>query len=1131
MADYHLPKLLNPLINAIFNCPDVDTSPLKKTYIKLKALNDFMVIVPPTYTLLTRYDETKKATLEERCYNADFLSDHIIIPSNSNMKSRIKPDNLLFHTLSGRDIIIRQRNNCLYTADGFETRQRFNVIKYDTLTSFNDYYNQNDSVGYKTFNLIYIDQPLMDGTDTTLTYTRDLKCFDESKRIILNSQTESNPSQSNIYQQDKSLFQCFLNTQPEQSRRLNNILTEFKETGHRDIETLVSSFNKISNDIYNLMKTENSLRTIENLKKVMREYCELQLYDYVWKILATHCYPAAEKSTSFSHALSLDQLDTEFYKQTFRMFRLSDIVQLEKNIAQATRVFTKLSVSNSYSQKSKILIETLQLLSKPIKRSVNVEIPISADTLMSLFVHIMGRLNSNNLKCHLYYLQHFCENENDIKFGLLGYALSTLEAVTVYMDSLNNDTTKHDLMEKKEKATIQCIEFITASNNLGTNSRISDFSDHFRYRSETGQSILSICIVNFQNNIIIDLLSNKEFEKFFPLDDLLDDETVDGSTLLIQALKYSNSEVASILVDIILANCTEDEIVSYLKRTNDEGRNAAHFLNDQVELLQKIGKYVEWDARDCTNQTPLFTIFRSYDQINYDLMVSISLQLSDHWYRTIKHKPLDLGDHVDLKGNTLLHIIKSNLATLLATVHKIDVNKCNKKGLTPLMVFVKYNRFQNVETILKDSRIIFNKTKDHNGLDCFDYAQNERIVELLGKHALENKTVFHHMYAHSLKFHQNTSYSLKISVRIPGAGSSDTYKTFSLNLKTIRNLFRVILKSCPLTFLPLNGVLSKLDNMSSIFQQKNLKSIRLRDKEVILSWLTQCLDTLVQMKVLPISDILNDSISLIEWIQEQKTELKETEKKNRISYQRDSLEPEQVNIIQNFLKFNLDELDSITSKLAAMKKLVIFLKLKKMDISESKELLRILSHDFHRKSISKILMKYSDIKITPYSRDSIDSLLQSLEFIEVCTVKLSQQITRLLNVDIPAWWRLYGELLELNRYDSQTSASNFTEETRINNNGGNILTNFIESKKLKNERQLYEHKLEIKRLLQRESLNINIKHEQQAEELSKFVLFKSEYFTLGLVKMWSKQNIRSLKQIALSLEAKQTSYQDHLLVV
>lgn len=1126
MADYHLPKLLNPLINAIFNCPDVDTSPLKKTYTKLKALNDFMVIVPPTYMLLTRYDEVKRATLEERCYNVDFISDHIIIPSNPNMKFRTQPDNLLFHTLSGKDIIIRQRNNSLYTADGFETRQRYNVIKFDTLLSFNDYYKQNESVGYKTFHLIYIDQPLMDGKDISLTNIRDLQCFDETTLMKYNPQTEVKPSQKNRYQQDKNSFQYYLNTKPEQFRKLHNILTEFKETGNRNIETLVFSFNKISADIYNLMKTESIIRDIGNLKKVVREYCESQLYDYVWQVLVPHCKPVTDKNTTSLRALSLDQLDIEFYKQTFRMFRLSDIVILEKNIAQATKVLTKLSTSNTFSQKSRILIETLQLLSKPIKRSVDIEIAINADTLMSLFVLIIIRLGAKNIKCHLYYLQHFCEHENDIKFGLLGYAISTLEAVTVYIDSLINDPIKHDLMKKKEKATIRFIEFITASSNLEKDICISDFSEHFKYRSETGQSILSICIVNFKNNIVIDLLSNKEFEKYFPLDDLLDDETIDGSTLLILALKYSNSEVASILVDILMANCSEYEIISYLKRTNNEGRNAAHFLNDQVELLQKIGKYVEWDARDCNNQTPLFTIFRSYDQRDYDLMVSKSLQLSDHWYRTMKHKALDLGDHVDSKGNTLLHIIKSNVATLLTIVAKIDINKCNKKGLTPLMVFVKYNRLQNIETILKDSRILFSKTKDHNGLDCFDYAQDERIIELLGKHALENKTVFHHIFAHSLKFHQNTSYSLKVSVRISGTDSSYTYKTFSLNLKTIRNLFKVILKTYPLTFLPLNDILSKLDDMASIFQQRNLKSIRLKDKEVILSWLTQCLDTLVQMKILPISDILNDSISLIEWIQERKLELKDTEKKNKISYQRDFLEPEQVNIIQNFLKFNLDELNSITLKLAAMKKLAIFLKLKKMDISDSKELLRILSHDFNKKSISKILMRYSEIKITPYSRDSIDLLLQSLQFIEACIVGLSRNIIQLLNINIPAWWKLYGELLELNRYDNQANATNFTEDVHLNNIGGNIITNFIDNKKLKNERQLYEHKLEIKTLLQSESLDINYKHEQLAEELSKFVLFKSEYFTLGLVKMWSKQNIRSLNQISLNLEGKLVKYQN-----
>ncbi|CAL9728445.1 hypothetical protein MOUN0_D04346 [Monosporozyma unispora] len=1120
MTSYHLPKLLNPLLNAIFNCPDVDNSPLKKSYVKLKSLNDFIVIVPPTYMLLTQYDSKEKFTLQERCYHADFLLNHILVPSNPNLKFRIQPNNQLFHTLSGRDIIIRQRNNCLFTADGFEHRKKYNIIKFDTLINFNDYYSQRESVGYRKFNLIYIDQPLIDGKEDDLTRIDELRCFDQT-RLKRATQVEGEHQYKSLFQKDVSMFDYFLNEKPEWARKLNTVLDKFIETSQRDFNILASSFNEISEEIYFLVKDEADLKGIHNLKRVVRNYCELKLYDHIWKVIITHFYPTSQDNTTFLHFLSLDQLDTEFYKQSFRTFKLSDIVQLEKHIERATMTFTRLSISNTFFQKSRILVETLQLLSKPIKRSDNTEIPIDADTLMSLFVLIINRLNSNNLKCHLYYLQNFYENENDTKFGLLGYAISTLEAVIIYMDSLNDDKKKCNTMLRKEKATIQFIEFITTSTNLRKDVHISSFKDHLRYRSNTGQSVLSICITNFQNNTAINLLSNKEFEVFYPLEDLLDDESIDGSTLLIQALKYSNNEMASILVDILKINCSENEIVLYLKRQDRDGRNAAHFLNDQVDLLEKIGKYIQWDSKDCTSQTPLFTIFRSYDQAHYDLMIRKSLELSDHWYKTKKKKPLDLEEHMDAKGNTLLHIVKSNVDILLNTVENINVNKCNKKGLTPLMVFVKYNRTQNVEIILNDPRTIFDKTKDRNGLDCFDYAQDEKIIELLGRHALENRTVFHHIFAHSLKFHQNTSYSLKVSVKISHSNISYSYKTFNLNLKTIKNLFRVLLKAYPLTFLPLNDFLLKLDNMASIFQQTNLKWVKLKDKEAILTWLTQCLESLIHMNILPISHILNDSISLIEWIQERKIKLKDTDKNSKSPDHRDSLEPEQINIIQNFLKFNLDELNNITPQLTAIKKLTVFLKLKKMDISDSKDLFRILSHDYHRRSISRLLIKYSEVKITPYGRASLDRLLRNLEYLETCVLGLSLNINQLLNFKIPAWWKLYGEMLELDKYGKQGKAYKTREDDHMHDNGGNVLTNFIENKKLKNERQIYERKTEIKKLLQRESREINYKHEQLAEELSKFVRFKSDYITLGLIKTCCEQNIKLLIHSVFNLESKQ----------
>ena len=43
---YHLPVLLNPLVNAVFNCPNPSTSNLKKLFSNLKD-RKFILLVPP----------------------------------------------------------------------------------------------------------------------------------------------------------------------------------------------------------------------------------------------------------------------------------------------------------------------------------------------------------------------------------------------------------------------------------------------------------------------------------------------------------------------------------------------------------------------------------------------------------------------------------------------------------------------------------------------------------------------------------------------------------------------------------------------------------------------------------------------------------------------------------------------------------------------------------------------------------------------------------------------------------------------------------------------------------------------------------------------------------------------------
>ena len=101
-------------------------------------------------------------------------------------------------------------------------------------------------------------------------------------------------------------------------------------------------------------------------------------------------------------------------------------------------------------------------------------------------------------------------------------------------------------------------------------------------------------------------------------------------------------------------------------------------------------RYFNWEHKDINGHTPLFAVFRSYDAVNYDEIVTKVLDQVVKWYAN-NNKPFNFKIHEDPKGNTLLHVMKSGIESLLK-LPDVNVNKPDSKGLTPLMIYSRYNR-------------------------------------------------------------------------------------------------------------------------------------------------------------------------------------------------------------------------------------------------------------------------------------------------------------------------------------------------------------------------------------------------------------------------------------------------------
>lgn len=1079
---YHLPVLLNPLVNAVFNCPNPTNSNLKKLFGKL-ANEDFILLVPSNDKLLNYEDLETGSLLHDLCYTFDFVASHILMidqSSNNEPKIITNTQQLEFNTLNGKKVILRPQNRMLFTADGFSDKKKHRIIGLELLTNFNDYLRRSERIP-----LIHIDEPLCGNVV-------------RHENLIITIESEENKVPKVGTQEPACLamsaFENIIRVHPAWSSEFHSLFDKYR---NESINNGASEriFHGIIDDSYSDMKTDNLFLSIPNLHELVYNYVEVNLYDDIW-VRLTNRFKTSELNTECLRNLSLDQLDCDLYLEKFEKFRLENVIAMEKNIHAATESFGRLALSHTYSEKSEALIETLQNLSKsPVHRGRNVELPmpIDADFLLSFFVLIVSRTQIKNLKSHLYYLQKFARDESSVKFGLFSYALSTFEAVVCYFEDLKDTRRLEDL--KKSCAATQELVNLLLHECKEYPIDFKKYESSLHYRSERGESILSLCIIHGKNDQLIELL---RYEKVFPLEDILEDENLDGCSLLVLALLHGNSFAASVIVNILLGSCSSDEMVQYVNRPNFHNRTAAHYLTHETEILQSIGGYVNWTHKDSNGQTPLFTIFRSYDQQNYEEMVKASFQCAVKWYQK-NTKSFCFFDHEDNKGNTLLHILKRS-ASLLLRWDNININAANKKGLTALMVYAKYNRLENVKAILEDKRILIGKTQYPFYLTCFDYAKNPVILNEIAMESAKGSTLGL-AFVHTLKY-ENTRWILHVTIRPEGTDSLDTVK---LSLRSLQNLFRTISKIYAMSFVPLEESFERL----SILGKMRFSLVGRLETLCLNKALTNCFNALLFIGEMQGKLILDES-ELTLWIRARNKELNNIPKRQNEK----KMEPEEMNVVQNFLRFNQTELSSVKSKLQLLKKLAVFAQLKTNDVTEAHKLFFMYSRHYVGELVGGLFPQFP--VFFTYGDGSMTVLAEEIEFLYNCTNKLSDHIQQVLHVSIPKWWKIYADLLELHKEYAQS----FPHLLNLDNSSTDesTLGKLLEGKRAKYEKRLSVNITDCKRGLQEIGVTIRSSHESLAEELSKYMEFRGRFLADGIIKKWVTVNIRMLREHLIDME-------------
>jgi len=255
---------------------------------------------------------------------------------------------------------------------------------------------------------------------------------------------------------------------------------------------------------------------------------------------------------------------------------------------------------------------------------------------------------------------------------------------------------------------------------------------------DLGHSLLMMAVEHNQVRVLDYLL---QLSDLFTVEQVLSDQDHDHTTLLSAAVQAGRKPIVMSLLRWLTPLQSDAEsfpiLEDYLSRKDSKGRCVAHYISDAPYLIRQYTHSLPWQLKDNNGQTPLFSLCRSYDVESYFEFVIDAIDAAIMWER--KHGGdgvLHLDDHVDKKGNTLLHIVTdSRLIRRLLYQCDSDPNACNDKHFTPLMLASKFARTDLVRILFGDNRVDL-QARDFRGLTAIELAKDDEIRNRIDDMAL-----------------------------------------------------------------------------------------------------------------------------------------------------------------------------------------------------------------------------------------------------------------------------------------------------------------------------------------------------------------------------------------------------------
>ena len=339
-------------------------------------------------------------------------------------------------------------------------------------------------------------------------------------------------------------------------------------------------------------------------------------------------------------------------------------------------------------------------------------------------VHISHSFNSNLLHRHL--SQTSTKVEGPLSISNLAHVFPFQAPRERKLSLSRPHPVKRVSMDLRSLSSAS--EYSFRSRTTSIDSKVSGFAGDTsieklcQTEDSSGDSVLMMAIEARQPQALDYLLS---LEEYFPPYIVLGDQNKEGTTLLSAAVQSAHDELIGIMVAYLLKIRDVSQMRIYISKVDIRGRTIAHYLFNAPQLIERFGAVIPWRHRDKNGQTPLLALCRSYDHPKYLEMVNEGLHFAMD--EQGDDDRLHLNNHVDSKGNTLLHVVSDPyLALRILQYCDVDPNSPNKKQFTPLMVASKFGRFDLLRAMFLDERVDI-YAKEQRGMTAVELAKDDDV--------------------------------------------------------------------------------------------------------------------------------------------------------------------------------------------------------------------------------------------------------------------------------------------------------------------------------------------------------------------------------------------------------------------